>query len=714
MKKSKVYLLLLLIIQSCCLFAEDSDRPSCDKAKALEVLNAPQIKPLQAIQANFAQYACKETHLFADIKDSHFRVNHDKLHCNQVELCLGAKKDEEKIKDAKVLIKENLPKAALLAVLANEIDEVFEFNLQLNRFETEHNVVLCPEEKIEPSCDKDIRNALSSVVNTFIDFRELDSAPLSTDKLHEFVARKFFTGDEYKEEKINKTNLQANCTKKISFMRICHNRDIRLKKISECEKDSKLNSCLDDEQKALASIFNDQKSNQELYLALEKELCLANRITHDTKESTADKIGQNRLKHFMTTSHPITGLKTRPESRRKWSMTGEALPINISDNSTIVGVESLDMGPPVPPVPADPVGEVGSIDGNNTPENLVSDKSIPEGGLSINGNPSATVNSNFGNHFGPTLDDENIAQDEVENKKINDQEMIKKKDELSTLLAQINRVQARLDEMTQKVDSLKNKIEEDPSTEKPTDKELADKEKLILDLKKKLSDMEIDKRKREIEIARMTEVERMRARDEMMRNSSTKITSAAIRDRDNPQADFSSREAEKSSSNQLNSQVNINSSLSGDIERSPAAISSSSSGVLGQEIVLKVAGTQATSESNVVFMTSGDLQKYPYHLGVDAAEVEIEKMLIKNNGAAIIIGESEQIIPLIDNGVVQLDRDGKVKYKRVKITLVKNDKDLKKNIAREISSVADLKREEQKTRDLIRYQEMKNAVKLDK
>jgi len=135
--------------------------------------------------------------------------------------------------------------------------------------------------------------------------------------------------------------------------------------------------------------------------------------------------------------------------------------------------------------------------------------------------------------------------------------------------------------------------------------------------------------------------------------------------------------------------------------------SSSSSG-----LVLKSAGGQSVADSSIVYMTTGELQKYPYRLGDNASAVDIEKMISGNNGAAIILGNSEQIIPEVVNGVVQLDETGKVKYKRVKISLVKNDKEKAQNISRAISSVADLKREEQKKRDLIRYQEMKNSLKL--
>jgi hypothetical protein len=110
-------------------------------------------------------------------------------------------------------------------------------------------------------------------------------------------------------------------------------------------------------------------------------------------------------------------------------------------------------------------------------------------------------------------------------------------------------------------------------------------------------------------------------------------------------------------------------------------------------------------------MTAVELQKYPYHLSDKASESEIENMLLKNKGAAIIVGNEEEIIPELVKGVVQLDEYGRIKYKRIKISLVKNDNEKKQNVAREISSIADLKKEDQKKRDLIRYQEMKALLK---
>jgi hypothetical protein len=147
----------------------------------------------------------------------------------------------------------------------------------------------------------------------------------------------------------------------------------------------------------------------------------------------------------------------------------------------------------------------------------------------------------------------------------------------------------------------------------------------------------------------------------------------------------------------------------GDYARAPASSSNSiSGGQLGGGIVLRSSGGQAgASENSTVYLTQDEVKNYPYRLEANATDLDIEKMFKESNGAPVLLGESEQVVAVKENG--------KLTYKRGKIIVVKNEKVKKESISRAISSVADLKKDEdKKSRDYIRYQEMKKGLKLNK
>ncbi|MBC7539478.1 MAG: hypothetical protein H7281_11705 [Bacteriovorax sp.] len=716
-------------------------------AESLDPLDSKNSKSIEVLEAQVRISACNNENVFYKMNSPQIKINHNKLHCSEIELCLGDNKNEDVVREATESLNENLPKAVLLGVLDREIKDKIKYNVQIKLFEESHHQKVCPAEKIELSCEKDVRSAISSVSGSFIGYPGLDSGPDSNESIESFLSKKLLSGKDIKKITKSKEELSRSCSsEKINFTKICKLRDARLKEISDCEKNPQSKGCLDLEQNAMASLLDSQKNNKPaVFLAMEKQLCVSTRLVQDsptqlTKTPPTILGGlKNNGSHFglrlnsrMALMPPKQNedakedskIETKADSiayingpKTQRDHEGDDNTGNAPDARGVIGTEALTFD--VSRAPASNEKETEDIKGFNTKDNSTLSESFSKSlSDSINTSNKTLTNSipntNTTNNWNTDLtsrfntiteeDSKKKARDAIaEDSSVNAADKKKKEAELSALTAQINGMKTKLEEMNQNVDDLKGK--KDTANVDKTDKDSLEREKSILDLKKKLADLEADKKKMQAEaLAKTQEEEKARARDEAVRVAIKASSSIIAKRSDTEQSDISKRENEKSGNNNQ-------SSGSFSESRLPASVSSSQAASTGAGIVLHSAGTQATPESSVVYMTAGEFQKYPYHLNDNASSGEIEKMLIVNKGASIILGNSEQIIPVVLNGVIQLDENGHVKFKKVKISLVKNERERKQSVAREISSIADLKREDQKMRELIRYQEMKNLIK---
>lgn len=685
---------------------------------------------IEELSQAIADDACKDSPLFLENTHLNFVIEHSKARCDAIDLCYGQTDKKEVIQnEAKEILKDSIPKAALLSALVKEVKSNYGYNRALNRFEELNQESVCPDEKIEAKCEIDIRQLLSAAsTRSFIDEDKLQTEPLANESIAVFISKNLLSRKG--KVKHSKEELSRDCSKKISFNRICEKSHERIKAVEDCEK-KKLKGCLDDEQNALASLLNENKQNRKLYLAIEKQLCSDTRIVPETV--TRLTLGNNRINSFNRINtmgmSSTSGASRAPASEGGQSTSGgsggetnyddyddDSGPSN--ENMNRNGSFQISDGNIVSPAKrsSDDAKSFEQSDGYTLSDQF--SKSFNE--IAQDNSTNSTIqnnswNNDIANRFS-SLDEEKKRKEEEEAKKKLEQDANqdklseadrKKKVEMDALVTQINNLKAKLDEMNANVDELKSKKSDDPIEKQKLEKEAQEREKNIADLKKQIAELEADKKKAQAEnAAKVAETERVRAREDVRKVSSAPMATA-FQNRENERNEAIKRERELAASSTYNPSSDNYASVK---STSPSGGSS----VGGSSLVLKSAGVQATSDSGVVYMTMSEVQKYPYHLSDNASSAEIEKMILGNNGASIILGNSEQIIPISENGVVTLDEKGRVKYKRVKISLVKSEKERKQNIAREISSIADLKKEEQKKRDLIRYQEMKKAIQLKK
>lgn len=727
-------------------WAENASESSveCGNKKSLEVMAAKDTLSIEMLKESVQRSACDEDSVFSDINDQKFIINHDRLRCEAVNVCLGTIQNAKTFNEASEIIKGNISKAALLGIVAEEVNRNLEYNISLNHFEETNKISVCPDEKIEDKCENDIRKAIASVAGSFSDFPGLDREPLSSEILSEFFAEKFFsknqfaykTKSQFKYKYKFKKELSGSCRQKISFNKICQLSKIRLDKISKCE-DKNLSGCLDKEQKTLASLLNIHKKNKDFFLSLEKQLCSSTRIVSES----ASKLSRLSLAStYSTTKKPLSGIKIKdsnqstglkangqkvsglraPASEQTDKEITESAGPNSPSKADLVRVEALKVDVAVSRV-ADSVNESDEIKGfANSDDSSLSDqfsdsfnKITQDDRKESTSNINNSLNSDFSNRFNAiTQEEQNKAEAEKklqeleENSNLSTDDKLKK-NEMDALVAQIDSLKAKIEDMNANVDDLKSKKVSVAEDKEKSEKEALEREKSIADLKKQLAELEADKKKKLADsIAKAQLDERSRSVQDAYKMS---IPTPAFPNRDNDTTNAIKRERDHEvSSNALN-QVSgsfAESRTSANLGTSQISQASGSS-----RLVLRSEGFKATADSSVVYMTDGELQKYPYHLNNDASSTDIEKMIIGNNGASIILGNTEQIIPITENGLVMLDENGKIKYKRIKISIVKNENERKQNIAREISSVADLQRAEQRKRDLIRYQEMKDAFR---
>ncbi len=725
----------------------------CRRSDPLDVLS-PQMSFIENMQFNVKKVACDDEAIQQASFEREKFPNHTSNFCQQIELCSN-EVDEAAKKDASEMMANYLPKAALLGVLENEIAKNKEYNVRLKAYEEATKTKLCPEVALDSDCEKDIRNAYLEVAGTSV----AKMSPIPGESIQTFISRSFLVdGPKHKANAAEKKFLKDKCSNKLNLANICKMRDVRLHTISTCELRLGSHDCLNAEQEVLAKLVNQHQTQKSLFYALEQELCLPSRVVTNDQANflfALDKTASMKMVSATVGGSPAASIINIP-SVTSYIPTSNNLDFTYKYSSSGIEGSKDFMGPPTPSKeelearrnnkPDDSVvirdDKVLTLDVGNTTQ--VSDKSNPTGNevksfeevdqttlsdsfsksLSdsvvtsrqlANTTTNSEWNSDFSSRFNAITEEEKRKKEEdkkkadaaiAESAAIADKK--KQDDTSSALLAQISSLKGKLDEMTQKVDDLKAKKSTDGSTDKDS-KELSENEKAIADLKKKLTDLEANKKARDIEDQNALIAQRAKAT--AAESASRNIASVSPVVTRNESAQTNTREQDNKASNNYSSANNyVDRSNDTTASRAPASVSAS----VPNGIVLRVAGSQATPESNVVYMTANELQKYPFHLSDTAGSAEIETMLQKSNGSSIIVGESEQIIPIIENGAIALDEQGKIKFKRVKISLVKNDKERKQNIAREISSLGDLRKDEQSQRDLTRYKDMKNALKLNK
>ncbi len=698
--------------------------PSCNQGQQLDIFN----DPLQrAFTSDLSSILCKDESLYSNAFEFGANYQHDRSRCDEISFCSSTVKNED-VKDAEILVSQNIPTVVLLSTLTKAIEENREYNVALYQYEQKHKSKLCTDEAIDFDCDHKVRLALAAVPDSLIDFPEFDRAPTSADKLLSFIPNKFFSKESVMVK--SEEELKKDCSKKFSLQKVCTKARERIKIVKECDRGTVGKNCFEEEQRAWASLTNDfRNNNKDLYLAIEKQLCLPQRAVKSTSQSglltrtrrrnpyVFKAASQDRLTSGLSrTTQLMASAKMNAESSTDSKTPSEKDVKTQDDYKFGEGLRSASQAIPRPQGGEDVIHGFDSQDSlaDSFGENL---HKVSENFKSpSNTNTNTVSNWDVIGRARELAEEERIKAEELKNKVKEDDKSVvkveadKKQDEADALITQINGLKSKLDDMTEKMEELQGKKESSDSKETAVEQSSTEKE--ILELKKQIAELEADKKRKEAEAKALRSAEENRLtkeREERSRNSFTAPATFASTTR---QTNAQTAEAAAAVESEKASR-NLAASFGGNEgSRGPASVASGPavSGSQANVLVLKAVGSQATPESNVVYMTANELQRYPYRLGEQASTVEIEKMLEGNQGSTIIIGNSEQIVPVMEKGKIVLDENGKIKYKRIKISLVKNDKERKMQIEREISSVADLKKEEQKKRDLIRYQEMKKAL----
>ncbi len=717
--------------------------------KSSEVLDPQTAKPIENILKMVKRSSCNEELVFSDVKNANFLVNHNKLRCSHIELCSSDEEHLEADKDAKEIMKEILPKAVLLTEIEKEIQnkEKKQFNIDLYKFEKANNQKVCPEEKIEASCETSIRNAFKSVSGSLVSFPNLTKAPTSDESLDVYFSNNFFneadkivnSKKKVANQKKSAKDFKNSCNKKISFKTICENQMSRLN-----SKD-KLN--LSKDQNSLASLLNSHKDKQDVFLAMEKELCsddykiddmrVVGMVMHpmnrfnganaiENMDSTnsyspqnsgteSTKIESNLPDTFMGPPD-LTEKYNSPDSSGALGHTKAEIPLNNHEtkmDSQTTASQAIVQN------------EVDAVNIKNDESNLSETitKSVNDT-VESNSNKNAvnfppntipSTNSSFNSDFANHIEEMN-KENEIKNQFVDqnsDQSKVdrsisraesaadkKKKDETSALISQIEGLKSKIAEMNKGVEDLKAKKDNSNVDKDKIEKDRLEKEKAITDLKNKLAELEQEKKKTQLQAQlKAQQDESDRINNENLRQANLRNTQAFNNryENENFAANKNEREKNMNSNNQSG-----NSSASESRSMSAGAFQGSA----GPLLTVANSAASTNGDNSVVYMTTSELQKYPYRLNNNATISEIENMILGNNGKPVLFGDDEILIP----DTVR-DANNHVKYKKVKISLVKNDKEKKLNVSRAISSVADLKKLDlEKQRDLIRYQEMKKAM----
>jgi hypothetical protein len=684
MNKILTIIFLLLSLQMAHAYGQDCPAPP----DSLNTVGFNFVTSFEKITDQFALSGnCAKEQILGDIKNRLFMRNHDELRCSELLYCTPNKLSDEAVKNGKEILKEKLPRAILMSVLGKEWKENFEYNVLLSRYEKTHPQ-LCPEDKVESACEKDIRNVLLS--------SGVEKGPLDSESLNDFFKKDFLNSTKVKKIVKSSKELQKECQKKLSFTKICKLRDERVKEIDRCEKSSNGKGCLNQEQDSLARLLNSDKKRPEVFLAMEKELCTSSRMFYESKYVlvTNEKTQENVNKDNQSSTADRFGpdktnvVPANREEPVKVEVLSNAATSSNHEESKETESESFSSSL------ANGINSFNSNNSNSNSNNIAASEN------KLNSDYATNFNSITAEAERIEKSQKEIAENnkQIEASKLNPADK-KKYEEMAGVTSQIDELKAKLADMSKNVDDLKS---EKAQAEKNV--EALQKEKAMNELKKKIADLEAYKKKQteSYTTAREEEIYRSKVMAARTANDVTNAYANRVNEFDKGPAAY-----EKSA---------IANNLNAANYRGPASVGNSQGANTNSGIQLHSngAGALATPESTVVYMTAGEFKNYPLHLNGNASPVEIEKMLLGNKGAAIIIGNDEQIIPEVIKGVVQLDENGYVKYKKIKISLVKNDKERDLSIAREISSTADLKRADQKKRELIRYQEMKKIKDLVK
>lgn len=674
------------------LMAETPESSGCRNGTSLDVLKQKDEKSFEEIISK----ACEQPKFFnseGNIREIN-RI-HDKTYCMNISTCANQRVIEAAALNAKTFIQDHL-------------DEIV-FTGQLNRT-LYKNKGVCGIVKPSSNCEELIKKTFSI---------QGDESASS------FIYKKFINKDK---------SDPTNCYNKLDINDICTKQENRVSEIKQCFSNPKGTECLSFEQFAVRPYLNslliqdsDQnkigKRNLILYYALERELCSSKNIiqnaTHWSKshlrtegsnevdvsiaEAVKEKTSDTNSKYIANVDDSIapdySSVKTNgkrlsflKDASKDARMDGSGVDID-ADSKSFGKLKNNDTSL---------IDSFAADLSHPAQDNL---RVNPKGDVSVGGVGSTSWNASAADRFNAinnqlTTTDEGIPRENGLGSKGD----AKAKDDTNNLLNQIEMLKNKLSDMNDKLQTLK----ETPKNTADTNNKITEinsNEKAILDLKNQLAALEKEKKARLETLDQDSKNDTQR--DATQRGYSPRSTILSNDDGET----HSIRNEHDENSYTNGSPQNFTSEGS----RSPASTFTSqgtSSGGNNSSIVLRSTAFQNSNDSSIVYMTDGEIKDYPFRLAASASNLEIERMIIGNKGVSVIIGDSEKIVPIMENGVIQLDDEGRVKFKRLKISLVKNEKEKALNINREVTSIADLKKEEQKNRDIIRYQDMKKGIKL--
>ena len=606
---------------------------------------------------------------------------HDENYCKKIEICTDFDEIQKREFDAKNFFNSKMLLATFQKALWNE------------RKQTPRS---CGMEKLDNSCLEELK----IIYETKSDEEALTK-----------VQENFKFRNKNLYDKWSATT-SKDCPK-FNINKVCKDFRANLDSFNKCENENG-KDCYHNVQGVLLNLLRDNIKDELNFWALEKELCRPTRIfspifdeakyaqehpdfvgpVRSPKDDDALEIvpggsyALNESSEYSTKSSPNLAVNYNKDVGFGLSGTGYVSPSRNSTNDP----DSFEVEKSNSVLNNFSAGLKEAYDGHSELDKI----SPAESNANINAN---TNFSNFVNHS------DNNEKDAIKDESNEDLNPAKKKDEINSLTAQIDSLNKKLSEMSNKLEDLKsNPKSKDEVDELSQNKLSLEKEKAILELKNKIAELEgqkkelISKQNNQVDIkAAQNSIEQPRA----IASYSSPIASVN---------DYEDRSSSKAGGNEQSYTPPPSQSSSGDYGRAPASSSASNSGNSSGGIVLRssgVAGQAASTENTTVYLTQDEVKNYPYRLDANATDLDIEKMFKESNGAPVLLGESEQVVAVKENG--------KLVYKRGKIVVVKNEKVKKESISRAISSVADLKKdEEKKSRDFIRYQEMKKGLKLNK
>lgn len=219
-----------------------------------------------------------------------------------------------------------------------------------------------------------------------------------------------------------------------------------------------------------------------------------------------------------------------------------------------------------------------------------------------------------------------------------------------------------LEAALKKIEELESKLA-GPSTE------LRDIKKTVAELKKSAADYKADSERRERELRDLqSENELLKQRNleqRRMIESSAKVATQTVESLPTTKASATRSIA---SVPEVVAPIVSNGVVASSISSTKGP--TVSSGLSLSISPIRVGEVQGSQDQLII--AAAEFKSYPYKLPENASEIEITNLLLKSKGNAILVGDSEQIIPEIKNGLIVIDESGKPKYKvkKVKIKIV--------------------------------------------